>query len=91
MNKYIIHLYVVEFYDPNSAVTLESFVHDFQQTGVTGVDPYKRPPGQNFTKIKTSPTPLLGGSKSNKALVKEFQRNEILKKQYKNSLSLTYF
>lgn len=21
MNKYIIHLYVVEFYDPNSAVT----------------------------------------------------------------------
>lgn len=54
MNKDIIHLYV----DPNSAVTLESFVglHDFQQTGVTiGCRPLQTTPGSKFNQDKNFP------------------------------------
>ena len=56
MNKYIIHLYVVEFYDPNSAVTLESFVHDFnRRVSRHGCRPLQTTPRSKFKQDKNSP------------------------------------
>lgn len=52
MNKFIIHLYVVEFYDPNSAVT----VHDFnRRVSRHGCRPLQTTPRSKFKQDKNSP------------------------------------